>query len=229
MEQAPSYPRPVERDSEQLKATTAAVKQMAKMQDHHNTVIHPSWRSQGYPYYRAVWMECAELLDHYGWKWWKDSPRDLDQVKIEIVDIWHFGLSEIIRSDEYRYDVIAKMFISGLEEEGSMTFPEAVEEMASVTLRNKRFLIWNLIYMMRSLPMTFSELHHLYIGKNVLNDFRQNHGYKDGSYRKSWHDGREDNEHLADILRGSRVAGARVDALPTIITEELDTLYAVVS
>ena len=33
----------------------------------------------------------------------------------------------------------------------------------------------------------------------MLNIFRQDNGYKDGSYEKTW-GGREDNEHLADIL-----------------------------
>ena len=35
--------------------------------------------------------------------------------------------------------------------------------------------------------------------KNVLNFFRQDHGYKSGSYIKIWH-GREDNEVLSEIL-----------------------------
>jgi hypothetical protein len=33
----------------------------------------------------------------------------------------------------------------------------------------------------------------------VLNFFRQDHGYQDGSYRKVWA-GREDNEHLMELL-----------------------------
>jgi hypothetical protein len=33
----------------------------------------------------------------------------------------------------------------------------------------------------------------------VLNFFRQDHGYKEGSYIKLWQ-GREDNEHLVEIL-----------------------------
>lgn len=37
-------------------------------------------------------------------------------------------------------------------------------------------------------------------GKNVLNFFRQDHGYQEGTYRKSWHDGREDNEHLVELV-----------------------------
>ncbi len=38
-----------------------------------------------------------------------------------------------------------------------------------------------------------------YVGKNVLNVFRQDHGYKDGTYLKEWN-GKEDNEHLVEIL-----------------------------
>ena len=70
---------------------------MAELQDSLNRNVHAAWRTQGHQYYRAIWVECAELLDHFGWKWWKHQRPDLDQVKLEIVDIWHFGLSELIR------------------------------------------------------------------------------------------------------------------------------------
>ncbi len=70
---------------------------MAELQDALNVNVHPQWRDQGHAYYRAIWVECAELLDHYGWKWWKHQHTDLEQVKLEIVDIWHFGLSQLIR------------------------------------------------------------------------------------------------------------------------------------
>jgi hypothetical protein len=52
---------------------------------------------------------------------------------------------------------------------------------------------------MAALPMGYQELFSLYIGKNVLNRFRQNNGYKTGEYRKLWQ-GREDNEHLIELL-----------------------------
>ena len=79
---------------------TAMIETMAEMQISHNEHVHPDWLTQGYEYYRAVWVECAELLDHFGWKWWKKQQPDLDQVKLEIVDIWHFGLSDLIRANE---------------------------------------------------------------------------------------------------------------------------------
>jgi len=47
--------------------------------------------------------------------------------------------------------------------------------------------------------LSFEELYRLYIGKNALNQFRQEHGYKEGSYRKIWN-GKEDNEVMQEIL-----------------------------
>ena len=44
------------------------------------------------------------------------------------------------------------------------------------------------------------QLYRDYIGKNVLNFFRQDHGYKEGHYQKTWHN-KEDNEHLAEVLK----------------------------
>ena len=39
---------------------------MADMQDEHNVLVHPQWREQGFEFYRAMWLECAEMLDHFG-------------------------------------------------------------------------------------------------------------------------------------------------------------------
>ena len=47
--------------------------------------------------------------------------------------------------------------------------------------------------------MNWDELYRQYVAKNVLNLFRQDNGYKQGSYLKIW-DGREDNEHLVEIM-----------------------------
>lgn len=46
----------------------------------------------------------------------------------------------------------------------------------------------------------FEELYFTYLGKNVLNKFRQDNGYKDGSYVKIW-DGKEDNEVMLNIIK----------------------------
>ena len=67
---------------------------MLEMQDAMNTKVNPDWRSANNEWYRAIWVECAEMLDHYGWKWWKHQEPDLNQVKLELIDILllFFGL-----------------------------------------------------------------------------------------------------------------------------------------
>lgn len=186
---------------------------MARMQEEHNCQVHPQWRDQGYDYYRAIWVECAELLDHYGWKWWKHQTPDLEQSRLELVDIWHFGLSELLR-DQTPPDRALAAF-AGLPAQGggesdtdlsSEAFRVAVEQLASQTLVAKAFPLDEFVATLRALPMSYAELFSLYMGKNVLNRFRQANGYKEGTYRKLW-GGREDNEHLMEVLEAVPVAG----------------------
>lgn len=171
---------------------------MASMQDAHNRHVHPDWRSQGYEYYRAIWVECAELLDHFGWKWWKHQQPELDQVKLEVVDIWHFGLSELMRAELLTEAAAVELLNAGSAPDAE-AFRLAVETLAQQTLATRSFAVAPFAAVMRSLPLSFQELFDLYVGKNVLNNFRQDHGYKTGGYHKLWH-GREDNEHLMEAL-----------------------------
>jgi len=176
---------------------------MATMQEEHNQQVHPQWRTQGYEYYRAIWVECAELLDHYGWKWWKHQTPDLEQSRLELVDIWHFGLSELIRDEVDLAAVLPGFDALTSRDAQSARDPEefrrAIETLAEQTLVHKAFAMDAFVSALAALPMSYRELFELYIGKNVLNRFRQSHGYKEGSYQKLWQ-GREDNEHLIEVL-----------------------------
>jgi dimeric dUTPase (all-alpha-NTP-PPase superfamily) len=201
----------------------AMVQTMARMQDAHNCQVHPEWRAQGYPYYRAVWVECAELLDHFGWKWWKHQQPDLNQVKLELVDIWHFGLSEILRADRLDDEVAEVLMAVPAEGAADLEhFRLAVEDLAQQTLSDRCFVLAPFVAALRSLPLALPELFQLYVGKNVLNHFRQDHGYKAGTYRKVWN-GREDNEHLMEILAG---LDCPPDAVPARLHAELERRYS---
>lgn len=174
---------------------------MADLQEAHNEEVHPAWRTQGYAYYRAVWVECAELLDHYGWKWWKLQQPDLDQVRLEIVDIWHFGLSEMLRRDRLVPGRVDGAIVAQIEQglaAPATDFRLAVERLAARCLAQQDFCLESFVAVMRALPMGFDELFRHYVGKNVLNRFRQANGYKTGAYRKLW-GGVEDNVHLMQI------------------------------
>ena len=202
------------------------VLRMAALQERHNLEIHPDWRTQGYAYYRAVWVECAELLDHFGWKWWKRQDADLDQVRLEIVDIWHFGLSELLRkrSIDLESQQVSSEVVDALMQLGTRQgedFREAVERLAETSIAHKDFDAQAFSAVLASLPMSLSQLHSLYIGKNLLNSFRQAHGYRDGSYVKVWQ-GREDNEHLMDILRD---LDSLDESFESRLNEALETRY----
>lgn len=45
---------------------------------------------------RCVYMECAELIDSFDWKHWKLGKNNFLNVKIELVDIWHFIMSLLL-------------------------------------------------------------------------------------------------------------------------------------
>ena len=80
---------------------------MLELQNNMNAKVHANWKEQEFEWYRAIWVECAELLDHYGWKWWKKQTPDVDQIALELVDIWHFGLSLMLLTGDSVEDITA--------------------------------------------------------------------------------------------------------------------------
>ena len=172
---------------------------MLEMQDAMNTKVNNDWRNAGFEWYRAIWMEASEMLEHYGWKWWKKQDPDVMQVKLEVVDIVHFALS-IRLAQEDSIEVIAEGVAADFENPVSTDdIRTSIELLAKETLIDRGAHFSIIAGIMDFMDMSFEELYEVYTGKNVLNMFRQDNGYKDGSYQKIWN-GREDNEHLADIL-----------------------------
>ena len=69
---------------------------MLELQAIMNSKVDPNWLAAKYPYLRAVAIEGAEAIEHHGWKWWKKQEKDLAQLQMELIDIWHFFLSELL-------------------------------------------------------------------------------------------------------------------------------------
>ena len=173
---------------------------MLTMQHNMNTRVHEHWVDQHFEWYRAVWIECGELIDHYGYKWWKKQEPELEQVRLEVIDIWHFGMSALFEEDKS-----IEQLASEIAEELAAHTPtgagvrEATEALALHCLQTRSFspsCFWDL---MLASGLDFESLYSAYVGKNVLNFFRQDNGYKDGTYVKNWA-GREDNEHLVELV-----------------------------
>ena len=184
-----------------MNAQAQQIQIMLELQDSMNTKVTANWREQGYEWYRAIWVECAELMDHYGWKWWKKQTPDTEQVALELIDIWHFGLSILLQSGVTQDAIIARVQNNLCIVTEQPDFRLDLEAFAGATLADRQFHIDLFGRLMAGVDMSFDQLDRGYVGKNVLNFFRQDNGYKDGSYRKHWHDGREDNEHLVDVLQ----------------------------
>jgi dimeric dUTPase (all-alpha-NTP-PPase superfamily) len=172
---------------------------MLTMQDEMNRKIHPDWRAQNYEWYRAIWIECAELMDHHGWKWWKKQSPDREQVILELIDIWHFGLSDLLQKGRSGEDLINEVLASTNTSQEHKDFLSSVEQFSGKTLLTKSFDISGFMLLLEQMNVSFDHLYRSYVGKNVLNFFRQDKGYKEGTYIKVWSE-KEDNQHLVEIL-----------------------------
>lgn len=176
---------------------------MLQLQEAMNSKVNTDWRAANYEWYRAIWVECAELMDHFGWKWWKKQSPDMSQVALELIDIWHFGLSIRlleVKPGEEGYQRIADQLASEFKHSCEQAdFRLLLEAFTEETLRTKSFNATLFSELLVIAGLNFEQLFTQYVGKNVLNMFRQDFGYQDGSYKKIWN-GKEDNEHLVDVL-----------------------------
>ena len=178
-----------------------------------NAKVDPNWVSARYPYMRAVVIEAAEAIEHHGWKWWKKQDKDLAQLQMELIDIWHFLLSEILLNEQGSETAAQPKLtaqLSAIDLSGIIEFDGKQYELSSLDLLNQLELLIALsaarkielsvfAAIMENCELDWTELYCQYVGKNVLNFFRQDHGYQEGTYQKMWN-GREDNEYLVDVM-----------------------------
>ena len=178
-----------------------------------NAKVDPAWLAARYPYLRAVAIEGAEAIEHHGWKWWKKQEKDLPQLQMDLSDIWHFILSEILLRYSGNVDASLAALMILLDSANTQKIIDfddqqySIDELDLLTklelliaLSVVRRIELNLFQsIMSKCQIGWLDLYRQYVGKNVLNMFRQDHGYKDGSYQKIWN-GREDNEYLVEII-----------------------------
>lgn len=191
--------------------TEIQLQSMLELQDGMNSKVNPDWVAANNNWHRAILAEAVEAIEHHGWKWWKKQECDMAQLRMELVDIWHFVLSAAI---QVKYGNLALARMEMLAEfslrQKSVLFDSQYYVLSQMKLLEKLDLLVGLAAAKRTslalfesllldCGMDWDELFKQYVGKNVLNVFRQDHGYKTGSYIKVW-DGREDNEHLVEIL-----------------------------
>ena len=177
---------------------------------------------------RCIYMECAELIDSFAWKHWKNISAGIDthNVVIEIVDIWHFVMSLVLEKsyknrllDEIVSDITMISgyadFVSHAYNINDYNIYEIINDIEILVHQTSGFdidiyeLLTNYFRVALKCGVNLDILFEIYIGKNVLNKFRQDNGYKEGTYKKSWN-GVEDNVVLGEILKSGICKGDEI-------------------
>ena len=165
---------------------------------------------------RCIHMEVAELIESTPWKHWKNisSDSDMSNIHIELVDIWHFLMSYILQETNVPkavslvnthciYEAIPMSEIDVkcmIEESEKLSYIALAIQTGNMPAFSgvERF-IDQFFSCCKISGLEFTWLQKIYIGKNCLNKFRQDNGYKEGNYIKIWN-GKEDNVVMTSIL-----------------------------
>lgn len=187
---------------------------------------------------RCIYMECSEMIDSFSWKHWKNINQepDWDNLQIEVVDVWHFIMSLAIENyaqnmkgtvENLAIDISAleSFSIVDIQNKAFDTKDNVIEKVENIMLlslsREKlelEELIKDFFELTLMSGLDLDTLYKLYVGKNILNQFRQDNGYKDGSYIKVWN-GDEDNVVM------KRIWEKNAEITPELLYRELAKLY----
>jgi hypothetical protein len=187
---------------------------------------------------RCIYMECAEMIDSFSWKHWKniDKEPDWDNLQIEVVDVWHFIMSLAIENysqtlrggiEDLAINISELQSFNKIDVKSEEFFPqgeviEKVENIIRISIAKGDLELENLLQEFFDLVimsgLDLDTLYRLYVGKNILNQFRQDNGYKEGTYIKVW-DGEEDNVVM------KRIWEENGDIKPDILYKELTKAY----
>ena len=170
---------------------------------------------------RCIHMECSELIDSFAWKHWKhiSKPTDWENVRVEVVDIWHFVMSLLLEHyhnenrgglEQLIEDVANTQgfrdFCKEAYDPHGFDDLELINDVESLIHGCTGFelelfdgLLRQYFDVALKCGINLTTLYRYYVAKNVLNKFRQDNGYKDGTYQKIWN-GKEDNVVMLELL-----------------------------
>jgi len=152
---------------------------------------------------------------------------------MELVDILHFYLSHTIVEARGKLDGAADALVADLATAPSVVLDGKTYALNSLPVPELLELIGGLAVCgrasykvleqtMTACEMSWNDAYTQYVSKNVLNIFRQQHGYKEGTYIKIWN-GEEDNVVLARLL--SQLDPASAD-FADALNRELEQAYS---
>lgn len=162
-------------------------------------------------YQLAILDEAVEFMrSAIAFKWWAKNELDADNAVVELVDILHFLTSFSIVVSGSVEQCAEDMELGCSAAEDLEGIPDSVTDClvafinsltadaVAVDSTNLWVSFWTLC---RSAGVDIETILSMYRSKAVLNKFRTTMGYKLGTYRKTWLDGKEDNWYLTNYLK----------------------------
>lgn len=199
------------KDYSPLQELSNKLNEMMKLQHANNiNTAGKDYISKDLDWDLAIFVELGELVESTSYKWWKAQDIDLENIKTEIVDVWHFLMSKFMSSihdpeliDQYITHfstVYPNVFIPiyRSDEEFKMIFaksevdPKGLQHFTKQLIRrilikeDPQVILLSFVELVASSQMNFNEFYKRYMIKNALNTLRQNRGYKEGTYSKEW-------------------------------------------
>ncbi len=186
--------------------------QLREMLRHQNE-LNVKMAGQGWKYrtnvrvHTAAWIECAELTNWLGWEWWKSTEVNTNQAIIELVDIFHFMLGQLLKKPELIDSIMGDYF--PWDKKGMLEISldpktnkiKLIEDLVVAIIRGFGDEALTLFFeLLCAFKLDWGFFVNLYYGKGKLNAFRVENGYKTGTYSKIWQ-GREDNEHMIELIK----------------------------
>ncbi len=158
-------------------------------------------KQQKFNYWLAILDETLEVLTSRHWKWWKDSSKlnevDWENVKVEMVDLFHFILSIGIQTKSE--DLIFTALLGGEVEVKSDVRPSAQSNpdrffsdfwdrfLISVQMKAFPMIVVLWVEFWTRLGFNTEDLFREYRVKAALNIVRQEFGYgSKNTYNKLW-------------------------------------------
>jgi len=195
-------------------------------------------RTEEFDYAMAAGDEAHEFARSLPFQWWRNDKPDFQNQVTELVDAWHFVMSQLI------IDMNGNVGLAILEafrmyEDAQITRSEPTIQkqtklfVAALYSHNTRFQIEcsyvkAFFLLCAKASVSIHLLSARYLGKSVLNRFRVENGYKEGTYHKIWTLGSEkgeDNYFLSQWIDG-RLANGEPAPDEVVIHEFLTKTYS---
>lgn len=215
-------------------------KQIVELQDSFNSKLNKNWKKANFDWCCYLMVESAEQLDSLNLYHWKDKKDDLENFKVEVIDNFHFltSLWQTISDN----DGVATLFntkfakVSKMEQDEKDTLINLTKYFTLKVLefdftRHTAHLSTateTLFKLMVKLGINSPQkAYQEYLIKNALNIFRQQNGYKEGTYVKTWgvdeYENPIEDNVIAYILSDLLLEGNELSM--ENILKELETYY----